>query len=295
MNRFSLFKVFIIVFLFIFFFNIIKIVTSQQMSQNKNSSTEYAKTIIGYAGWWWLFFSLGIFLIILGILVRNLNDVLSRFLLYGGLAVVFFSIFLAQILYVLPLIPVIKGIDIYLCEEVANLNTIQYVSCIFSGMTPKSDIYSFIIWAIFLFVLPLSILIGLFWEFTTPFIIENPNVRKVIAFASALIAYRFLMAYLFVEFISVGLGGIALFFVNILIFGWAVNGIRRLFRFTETVRRMREVQNLAQLERLMRMRDEIYAAWQAAIREGNVQLADQLRQQLDNIDRQINRLRRVGS
>ncbi len=269
--------------------------TSQEAGQTQTQKTvgTYVTTLLGYAGIWWLIFVIGIFLIIIGIAIRS-RITISKILMYSGIITVFVSVLLAEILYVLPLIPVIRGIDVYPCFQLEskNLSLIEQIACIFSGITPVNNVISWLVWFVFLFILPLAILVSLFWEFTTAAIITHPGARRVIAFASALIAYRFLMAYLFVEFISVGLGGIALFFVNILFFGWAVNGIRRLFAFAEQVKAMREAQNIAMLERLFRMRDDLYAQWEFAIRQGNTQLANQLKEQLDKIDEQIENLRK---
>ena len=285
MNINKMIKVFIVTSLIVLLFGPI-------FSQENQQPGQYVKAIINYAAWWWLFFIIGIFVIIIGIALRSLSW--SKYIVYSGLLVVFVSIFLCEFLYVLPLIPQIKvtglEVDPAPCTQPEGLSFLEQVACIFSGLTPKGGVLAIVVWFVFLFTLPLAIIVGLFWEFTSSFIITNRNVRRVIAFAAGLIAYRFLMAYLFVEFISVGLGGIALFFINILFFGWAVNGIRRLFASAEMVKKMREVQDLAQLERLMRMRDELYAAWEAAVRAGNTQKADELKKQIDNIDEQINQL-----
>jgi len=257
--------------------------------QEENQPSDIRSTLSYWSGWWWMLFVVGILLIVFGLLIRKKWTNISKFLLYIGLFSVFISIFLVEILYVLPplsgTLNLFKGdITLVNCENVQLTEPLSYIACLFAGhsISAKNLWLAWAIWFVFVFALPLSILFSLFWMFSD--FIDSTNIRRVITFAAALLAYRVLMSTFFIELLSYGFGGIALLLINWLFFAYAVRWVRGMFVWVERVEYMREVESLAQLNRIEEQIANLRRAWEEAVKTGNLNLAENLEKQIKALE-----------
>ncbi len=260
----------------------------------EGQQTSLRQSVLIYAGWWWLIFIIGIIFIIAGIALRNIFIDGSKWILYIGLFCIFLAIFFAEFIYILPLIGPLGPFKIPLlnCEQIQSKDILTTIACVFSGVAPSGyETYAWLVWFIFIFILPLAILMALFFDFTKG-LLGNSRAENVIAFAASLIAYKALMSIIFIEFITIGFGGVALFFINILFFGWVIKGIRRLFYWTTQARKMMEIQDLARFDELMRIREELYGAYMALIRAGNWEKAKEMETRIEELNKKIQELAR---
>jgi len=153
---------------------------------------------------------------------------IARWIAWIGLLIVFLGIFGTQIVYIVPYLgqPVVKYAactEIYKTPEVPAsdlpgyiINVVTIFSCIFTGYLPTSlawlGVSTFLIFGI---IAPLLIIGYLFYEFTD-FLSEN--ARKVISVALTAMAFRFLLASLFLELLGYGAAGIGILLVDWLLF-----------------------------------------------------------------------------
>jgi len=191
-------------------------------------------------GYWWLFISAGILLILISLLF-SLRKVAK-----AGLLLIFVGIFLIELVYVLPIfggyLDILKGdLSLVDCSNVDPTQYLQYISCLFGGhaIESKNLWLGWTIWFVFVFILPLAILYSLFYEFSDFF--ANNNIRKVITFAMSLIAYRALMSTIFIEILTYGAGGIGLLLINWMFFGYIVKSVDRIFKVAESSQRLANI------------------------------------------------------
>jgi len=182
----------------------------------------------------------GGFLVVLGIVLRTFNMKWSRYLAQIGLLVVIIGVFLIELAYIIPMFgnPVVSYA---VCEQAfrpittprANLpdpvaDIVTGTACIFSGYVPSDwSGYGIATFFIFGIIAPFAMLVALFWEFTD--FLYNDNVRRVIAFTAALMAFRFLLATLFIEILSYGFAGLGILLVDYLIFAIFFRFISKLW------------------------------------------------------------------
>ena len=285
-----------IIFLMFFLLMLFSIGLSQEVKLG-----EIRETILSWAAWYWLFFISGIFVIAVGIILRKKGGI-AKLAVEIGLLLVFVAIFLAEILYILPHVSFGPKISYKACKsffgefkattpEKAIINVFEIGCCIFTGFVPvEFTVYSIVVFILFMMIIPLAILITLFWDFSS--FITHPNARKVIAFCSALLSYRMLISTFFIEFLSYGFGGIGILFFNYLFFGWSIKAIRKLFAFSEHVSTMLSAQDLAELDRLIEMREELLRAYRQAISMGDIDKAEKIRGELEKINTLIENLRK---
>jgi len=204
---------------------------------SKEGLTPAMNAIVGF---WWLFLSLGFLLLLIALLFT------WRKIARLGLLLIFLGIFLIEVVYVLPIfggyLDIFKG-DLTLvdCSKITPSEYLQYISCLFGGhaIEAKNLWIGWIIWFVFVFILPLAILYSLFYEFSDFF--ANKNVRNVITFAMSLIAYRALMSTIFIEILTYGAGGIGLLLINWLFFGYIVKVVDRIFGLAEKSERLANI------------------------------------------------------
>jgi len=139
----------------------------------------------------------------------------------------------------------------------------EAAACIFTGYAPSSwDIYNVSTFIIFGFVAPIAILFILFYEFTGG-LISHTGAHRVLALVIALMAYRGLLATLFIDLLTYGFAGIGVLLVDYLIFGILYNLIKKTWKWREAIEEELQIAELAELERLKEKRDELQRAWTA--------------------------------
>lgn len=258
------------------------------------AQSEVRKYILMWVEIWWLFFISGLILIVIGIVFRNRDR--SRWLMEAGFIIAGFGLLFAEFAYILPSIIWGPKINYKVCEKTfISTGSVKDIfltaSCIFIGYAPvELSIYSILVFIIFLLILPLAMLISLFWDFSG--FLTHPGVRKVIAFSSALISYRMLVSTFLIEFLSYGLGGIGLLFFNYLLFGWGITIIRRMFALQQQVKLMREVSNLARLNRLLELRDNLRRAQEMATLSGDMKKVRKIEEEIRRIETLIEELKK---
>jgi len=171
---------------------------------------------------WLFFFIIGVAVIFLGIIFGKVNWKLRKYCSIAGLVIVILSTFGAQMVYLVPYLGD-KVIEYSECKEVSFGEKISYenvvytLACIFVGYAPSgTELTTLAIFIIFGIIAPIGILIALFYEFTAFFV--NPGVRNVMAFLSALVAYRFLLATLFIDLLGYGFAGLGILIFNYFFF-----------------------------------------------------------------------------
>ena len=248
-------------------------------STSNTSLSDIEKDIQAWARGWWVFFIIGILIIVIGIAFRG--KIWASGIVTLGVIIIFVAVFLAELSYLvipgrLPLLGV--KVDISACENyfIPLIEETQQdpiydffgtSACILSGYAPST--YNWLgmsIFFIFGIIIPLAILITLFYDFSG-FLI-NRNVRNVIAFTGGLLSFRALFSTLFIDFIIYGYGGIGLLMFNYLLFGWAITWVRRMFAMVQTTRTLLTVQDMAEYDRLVEYRDELIRARDTLIRMG---------------------------
>jgi len=216
--------------------------------------------------WTLLLWLIGGGLIFFGfIILRPLEQInLFKWFCYIGLFIIFIATFGVEITYILPYLgkPVItfatcEGISTTtpIIQEPIN-NFVIAIACIFVGNAP-ADLTGYAIATFFIFgvIAPLGVLIALFYEFTD--FLQNKNVRNVMAFLSALMAYRFLLATLFTEILGYGFAGLGLLLVDYFFFMVLLRVIRGLWAGYEATEKALAVEDREILSSLMRRRDDL--------------------------------------
>lgn len=220
----------------------------------------------------------------------------GKYIAIFGVFLIFIGIFGIEILFAARFIgkpdPLIKECKNISTTNEISKNLIVTGSCIIIGYAPKdleiTTIGSFLIFAL---ILPLSLIIALFYEFID--FLTNENVRRVVVFASALIAYRGLLASMFVELLSYSFAGVALLAINYLLFGIIYRAISGIWKLTERMRMIGKAiirgQDVDYIQQLLTRREQILKAL------ANPSLSNQERRTLRNeLDYINNELRRLG-
>jgi len=152
-----------------------------------------------------------------------------------GLFIVFIGLFAIQLVYIIPflgkpvlsytacnestqmLIPSapISGMNITIPDPLAS--TVIPFSCVFAGYVPTELSWlGLVTFFIFGIVLPLALLISVFYDSTD--FLTHTGVRAIVTLSLSLIAFRFLLASLFLELLGYGIAGIGLILVDFLLF-----------------------------------------------------------------------------
>lgn len=168
--------------------------------------------------WWLFFFVIGIAFIFAGLIFGKISLTLTRYLCVIGLVIIFIGTFGAKIVYLIPFLGGEKTNFYTRCESVSKSNIVETISCIFVGYAPTGfELHTLGTFIIFGVIAPLGILIALFYDVTED-IFTSKNVRNVVAFLSALIAFRTLLATMFLELLNYGFAGLGIMLVNYLFF-----------------------------------------------------------------------------
>jgi hypothetical protein len=186
-------------------------------------------------GTWWLFlFIIGIAIIFFSIIIGKVNWKIRKYGSIIGLIVVFFGIFGAEIAYLVPYLGSNKVVEYNECKETSFAGGMSYenivytFACIFVGYAPAgTELTTLTVFIIFGLIAPLGMLIALFYEFTDFFI--NSGVRNVMAFLSALVAYRFLLASLFIDLLGYGFVGLGILLFDYFFFMIVFKAMQKLW------------------------------------------------------------------
>jgi len=185
-------------------------------------------------GAWWLFlFIIGIAIIFFSIIIGKVNWKIRKYGSIIGLIVVILGIFGAEIAYLIPYLGS-KVVEYNECKGTSFAGGLSYenvvytFSCIFVGYAPSgTELSTLAIFIIFGLIAPLAMLIALFYEFTD--FLTHKGVRNVMAFLSAIVAYRFLLATLFIDLLGYGFAGLGILLFNYFFFMIVFRAIQKLW------------------------------------------------------------------
>ncbi|MFH7881061.1 MAG: hypothetical protein QXI09_03595 [Candidatus Aenigmatarchaeota archaeon] len=168
--------------------------------------------------WWLFFFVIGIAFIFASLIFGRISARLRKYLCIIGLVIILIGTFGAKAVYLIPFLGGEKTNFYTRCEGVSKNSIIETISCIFVGYAPTGfELYTLGTFIIFGVIAPLGILIALFYEVTRD-IFTSSGVRNVVAFLSALIAFRTLLASMFLELLNYGFAGLGIMLINYLFF-----------------------------------------------------------------------------
>jgi ABC-type multidrug transport system fused ATPase/permease subunit len=177
------------------------------------------------SGWWLIFLFAAFFLLAMAYIVKGTT---GRSLMILAVILLFVGIIFALVGVLLPLF----GTPTVTYEKCATMFKpdvslltfpgITYTtSCILTGYAPTGlewlTVTTFVIFGI---ILPLGLLITLFWEFVPEGLIRSTAARRVIAVIAALFAFRGFFATFFVEMLSYGFAGVGALAVAVLFTGF---------------------------------------------------------------------------
>ena len=246
------------------------------------------------SGWWLIFLVAAFILISIALIARE------KWVLYAGIAVLYISIILIIIGVLLP----IFGKPTVTYEECKSMfapdvsiltmpGLFYTTSCIFTGYVPQNlewlTVTTFIIFGI---ILPLALLISLFFEFIPDFLITNPNARKVIAVVGALFAFRGFFATFFIQILDYGFAGIGALLVGTLFTGFvwkaAEKFISPLGIKTETALKIMKLGYYEDLEKRYQL---LMSAKQAAITAKDQKLIEEIDKQLAELEKALKKVK----
>jgi hypothetical protein len=178
--------------------------------------------------WSLLLFIVAGAIIFLGIILRIINPRITKYFTIIGLLILIFATFGVEIIYITPYLG--KPVFPYkVCEQEftaamppSNLpgpvvNIIALTACTLTGYIPTEiTTLGIITFFIFGIIAPLGVLMALFFEFTD--FLTDRNVRRVMTFLSALIAYRFLLSSMTIEVLGYGFAGVGKLLIDFFFF-----------------------------------------------------------------------------
>jgi len=217
--------------LFLLPFLITNLITKIVLAESEiESKTGWIQKI----GIWWLFlFIIGIAIIFVSIIVGKANWKIRKYGSIIGLIVITAGIFSAEIVYLIPYLGS-KVIEYNECKEISFTGGISYenvvytFACIFVGYAPAgTELTTLAVFIIFGLIAPLGMLIALFYEFTD--FLTNKGVRNVMTFLSAVVAYRFLLATLFIDLLGYGFAGLGILLFDYFFFMIVFRAMRGLW------------------------------------------------------------------
>lgn len=245
------------------------------------------------AGGWYVFIIVAFFLIAAAYALRNTT------LLAAGCICLFISIACVMIGYLIPLFGQ-PTIEYEKCTSmfkpdvpILSFPGIAYItSCILTGYSPlESEWLAIITFIVFGMIMPLALLISLFWEFVPEGLITNKYARNVIAVVGALFAFRGFFITLFIEFLSYGFGGIGALLVAVLFTGsvykTAYRAIRPLGWEIKTEMEYLRLGKIKELEReIATLQDALLAATDESTKEDIRRRIKLLQEELDKLSKQ---------
>jgi len=211
-------------------------------------------------GAWWLFlFIIGIGIIFFSIIIGKVNWKIRKYGSIIGLIVVLLGIFGAEIVYLIPYLGS-KVIEYNECKETSFVKGLSYenivytFACIFVGYAPAgTELTTLTVFIIFGVIAPIGMLVALFFEFTD--FLTNRGVRNVMAFLSALVAYRFLLATLFIDLLGYGFAGLGILLFDYFFFMIVFRAMRRLWAaaaMIQTIITETQMEKIADLTKKLR-------------------------------------------
>ena len=102
------------------------------------------------------------------------------------------------------------------------------LACVISGYVPaEMHAISIAVFFIFGVIIPIGMLIALFYDFTPDTLIKNKNAKAVIAISAAFLAYRGGLSTAFIEVLTYGFLGVGALMVSTLFVGWISEAVDR--------------------------------------------------------------------
>jgi len=180
-------------------------------------------------GWTILFFLLGGVLIFVGTVIRHFRPTWAKPTVIIGLLLIIIGVFGVEITYLMPYLGS-PTISYQSCEQTfttaqppqsnlpdAIVDTLTMTACTISGYVPSElTTTGIVIFFIFGIIAPIGILMALFWEFTD--FIYSKSARGVLTFLISLVAFRFLLASLFLDILGYGFAGLGILLIDYFIF-----------------------------------------------------------------------------
>jgi hypothetical protein len=261
------------------------------------SSVESKIAWIQKIGEWWLFlFIIGIAIIFVSIIVGKVNWKIRKYGSIIGLIVVALGIFGAEIVYLTPYLGG-KVVEYNECKKESFSGKMSYdnivyaFACIFVGYAPTGmELTTLSVFIIFGVIAPLGMLIALFYEFTDFFV--NRGVRNVMAFLSALVAYRFLLASLFIDLLGYGFAGLGVLLFDYFFFMVVFKAMQKLWTgaaMIESIIIESQMEKIADLTKKLRDAEATLALLTPNTPEYNYWRAqvDRLRRELEQLQGRV--------
>jgi hypothetical protein len=191
--------------------------------------------VIGISAFWLAFLVAAFILLLLAYFIKG---TIGRILGILGVVSLFGGIVTVLIGSLLPLV----GQPTVIYEQCRTMfkpdvpfltfpGIVYTTSCILTGYAPAGvewlTVTTFVIFGV---ILPLGLLITLFWEFAPEGLITSQAARRVIAVIAALFAFRGFLATFLVEILSYGFLGIGAMAVAVLVTGYVWNIVSRFTR-----------------------------------------------------------------
>jgi hypothetical protein len=266
---------------------------SSVFAQDMTSKVEWIHQI----GSWWLFlFIIGIALIFAGIIFGRFNLKIRKWSCIIGLVAIFVAIFGVEIIYLIPYLPPFgKSVVTYQeCQGVVTtpstpqqpdpiVTVVGLSACIFAGFAPSGyDLYTIVTFVIFGIIAPLAMLIALFYEFTD--FLTHTGVRNVMAFLSALVAYRFLLSSLFIELLGYGFAGLGILLFDYFFFMIVFRAMKSLWKggeiMEEVIKSLTLEETADVINRLDKLEEKINKL-QTAMERAPAELKEELKRELE--------------
>ena len=270
-----------------------------QTAASGATKTEVSSTL--YAVYTWATFLIGGIVVVIGILLTRPWPTWGKYTALTGLFIITIGLFLIEIAYLLPMVgkPVVSYKK---CEGTLSLwsssssqtkdpavKLMETTACIFSGYVTTQLLWeSIIVFFIFGLIVPFAMIIALFYEFTKDFL-EHPMVRRVVAFTAGLLAYRYLLATLFLDVLGYGFAGVAILLVDLLLLYAVFRGLSRFWRGYEELSEMLAVQNRDTLYDLLRRRDNLLNAYKNSSGEKQKEVEEEL----NDVEKKIKELQKT--
>jgi uncharacterized membrane protein len=233
--------------------------------------------------------------ILLGRLTRY--EKWGKYICYLGLAVIFVGLFVIEMIYIIPMLGS-RTSSAALCKEAFTTETggatgimqvFVMASCTFTGYVPVNltsmGIATFVIFG---FLAPLIVLTLLFYQFTD--FLGSGATRRVMAFIIALIAYRGLLATLFIEFFNYSFAGLGVLAMNYLIMMIVISIFSKMWAGTEKLATLVTTENRLLLARTLREIEDVQAEISSA-KKSRLPTKD-LEEQLKSLEAERDRLAR---
>lgn len=249
--------------------------------------------LVGLGSYTLFFILIGGIIVFASMILARVLPRVSKWGVLVGLFSIFIGIFGLQIRYITPflgkpvlsyticnesigmLIPSVSISEINVTIPDPLASTVIPVSCIFAGYVPSElNWLGLVTFFIFGIILPLALLIAVFYDYTD--FLTHKGVRGIVTLSLSLIAFRFLLASLFLELLGYGIAGIGLILVNFLLFQVL---FKRLSKAAEVATELQLLETKMARPRF----DELADHYKHAVSLGDDKEAEKLKEELEKL------------